>query len=100
MKQIFFLLLFSSCVTAQRFDVKPISGTQYLIKQDTSSNGVITITKTPLMQMAKELESAVSSILGQIQTIDNNIIQEQATKKELNLQLKQLQDLQSKLGFR
>lgn len=96
MKYILIFLFIPFLSFSQRIDVKLISGVDYLIKQDTSENGVITIVKTPLSQVVKELESQVSSLLGSIETVDNEIARLQATKKEYNLQLKQLQALQAK----
>lgn len=96
MKYILIFLFIPFLSFSQRLDIKLINGVDHLIKQDTSENGVITITKTPLSQVVKELESQVNSINGAIETVDNEITRLQALKKEYNLQLKQIQGLQSK----
>lgn len=102
MKTIISIFIFFSAFScnAQRLDIKTITGTQYLVKQDTSINGVITITKSPLSEVAKELESQYNSIDGAILTIENQLTDLQAQRKELLYQRSQVIGLQTKLGFR
>lgn len=94
------IIFFAFSCNAQRIDVKLISGTQYLVKQDTSLSGVITITKSPLSAVEQELQSQFNSIEGQLDAINEQLTNLQATKKELLYQRSQVTGLQTKLGFK
>lgn len=95
------IVLFSFSIQAQRLDVKLINGVNYKVQQDTSNTGVITITKTPLVELGAELQSQVNDIDSQVLNLDAQIEMIKKQKAELKLQRDQLVALITKLnGFK
>jgi hypothetical protein len=98
-KIIIILFLFPCFLSAQRLDVKDLSGTKYLIRQDTLASGVITITRTPLILALDQFNEQISDVSIKIAITQDAIKNQQAYLKELQMQLSQLNALKKAAGF-
>lgn len=104
MKKALFLLalicLFSGQMFAQKNDVRKagesitldFKGT-YLIQSDTSETGVITIVLLPTEQIAKELESKLAGLQGEVAQLEIQRSDIDALVKDRNSQIKELMGL-------
>lgn len=89
------LIIIPFFLSGQRLDVKDLNGTSYLIQTDTSTTGIITVTKTPMSEVAIQLDAKILDIQSKIDYIVSQIASMNVQKKEYNLQLKQAQDLRA-----
>lgn len=101
MKYILIFILFTIAVgcKAQRLDIKVLSGITHIIRQDTSESGVVTITKTPIFEYQKEIESSENSLKGEKDNLNLQIDAIRARIKEINYQLNQWAAIRTKLGI-
>lgn len=89
------LIIIPFLLSGQRLDVKDLNGTSYLIQTDTSTTGIITVTKTPMSEVAIQLDAKILDIQSKIDYLISQIAIMNAQKKEYTQQLKQAQDLRA-----
>jgi len=66
---------------------------QYIISEETTDTGVITVTCVPTDEQKKEFESALSSIVSQLANIDDQLVYLNALQDDLKAQKKDIEKI-------
>jgi hypothetical protein len=80
-------------VKSTGYEKVDIDGVTYLVQTDTSENGVITVTYSPTDVIAKELESKINGINGELIVIQKQMADLTALEADLQKQLIELEGL-------
>lgn len=103
---IIIVLMFTTCfLFGQKRDVKvegenqniTFNGT-YIVEQDTSGSGVITITLTPTIELLKDLESQLGSLNSEQSNNDIKIVELQERNKQIKREVKEIEKLILKIN--
>lgn len=106
MKQIIFALLFpvlcfsqkTQTIKDDKFQIQ-VTG-DYIVEQDTTESGVITLTFIPTISVQKDIESKLGTVNTEIDQIDVQITELRAREKTLRREKKEFEAILDKIGNR